>query len=72
MTKRERPAEWATELYAELQEIRDELPNKGTTTAREDPTPVPNCPMVMTPTVEEKLGEGPLWDLLALAGYTKW
>ena len=42
MTKRERPAEWATELYAELQEIRDELPNKGTTTAREDPTPVPN------------------------------
>ena len=72
MTKRERPTEWAAELHAELQEIRDELPKEETTTTREDPTPVPNCPTVVTPTAEEKLGEGPFWDLLALAGYTKW
>ena len=72
MTKRERPTEWAAELHAELQEIRDELPKGETTAAQEEPTPVPNCPMVMTPTADEKLGEGPFWELLARAGYTKW
>ena len=72
MTKRERLAEWAAGLHAELQEIRDELLEEETTTAREEPTHVTNCPTVVNPTAKEKLGEGPFWDLLALAGYTKW
>ena len=72
MTKRERPAEWAAELYADLQEIRDELLKEEIATPCEDPTPVTNYPTVVNPTAEEKLGEGPFWDLLALAGYTKW
>ena len=58
MTKRERPTEWAAELHAELQEIRDEPPKEETTTAREDTTPITNCPTVVNPTAEEKLGEG--------------
>ena len=72
MTKRERPTEWAAELHDELQEIRDELPKEEVATPCEDPTHVTNCPTVANSTAEEKLGEGPFWDLLALVGYTKW
>ena len=72
MNKRERPTKWAVELHADLQEIRDELPKEEIATPCEDPTPVTNCLTVVNPIAKEKLGEGPFWDLLALAGYTKW
>ena len=57
MTKKERPAEWAAELHAELQEIRDELLKEKIATTCEDPTPVTNCPTMVNPTAEEKLGK---------------
>lgn len=72
MTKRARPSEWEADLYAELNEARSEPLKEDTTVTEADPTSVPHGPTVDNLVSNEKLGEGPFWELLSLAGYTKW
>lgn len=72
MTKRARPSEWEAYLYAELSEARSEPLKEDTTVTEANPTSVPHGPIVDNPVSNEKLGEGPFWELLSLARYTKW